>query len=227
MNAPQTLKLQPAYPLAVAARILGTNPSTLRAWFHGRQYLTKGGRRHLAPVVAATQEAGAPLSFIDLVEAHMLLAIRRGYGIPLKRLRDAMEYLRKDGGDLLFLAHRDFKHDRQHLYVARDKYLVSLSERGQHVEPSVIQDGLKQIVYGEDGYAERFFPLVKGAEQKTIMVAPNIGFGRPVLARLGVSAEAVAERFRAGEHLPDLAEDYGATMEEIEDAIRWSDRRAA
>ena len=224
---PQPLKLEPAYPLAVAARILGTNPSTLRAWFHGRTYQTKAGKHRAAPVMAATQIAGAPLSFIDLVEAHMLLAIRRGYGIPLKRLRDAMDYLREDGGNLLFLAHRDFKHDRQHLYVDRDDFLVSLSERGQHVEPRVIQDGLKQIVYGEDGYADRFFPLVNGQEQKTIMLAPNIGFGRPVLAKLGVSAEAVAARFRAGEHLRDLAADYGATPEEIEDALRWSNRRAA
>ncbi len=82
----------------------------------------------------------------------MLLAIRRGYGIPLKRLRDAMEYLRRDGGDMLFLAHRDFRHDRQHLYLSRDDYLVSLSERGQHVEPGIIQEGLRQIVYGDDGY---------------------------------------------------------------------------
>lgn len=157
----------------------------------------------------------------------MLLAIRRGYGIPLKRLRDAMEYLRRDGGDLLFLAHRNFKHDRQHLYLDRDNFLESLSERGQHVEPRVIQDGLKQIVYGEDGYADRFFPLLGGQEQRTIMLAPGIGFGRPVLAKLGVSVEAIAARFHAGEHLPDLAADYGATLKDIEDALRWSDRRAA
>ena len=225
--SPQALKLEPAYPLAVAARILGTNPTTLRAWFHGRSYVTKAGKRHAAPVMAATQNIGAPLSFIDLVEAHMLLAIRRGYGIPLKRLRDAMEYLRRDGGDLLFLAHREFRHDRQHLYLNRDDYLVSLSERGQHVEPKIIQEGLRQIVYGDDGYADRFFPLVNGQEQKAIMLSPSIGFGRPVLAKLGVSAEAVAARFHAGEHLRDLAADYGATPEEIEDAIRWTDRRAA
>ncbi len=226
-HSPQPLKLEPAYPLAVAARILSTNPSTLRAWFHGRTYPTKTGKHRAAPVMKATQNVGAPLSFIDLVEAHMLLAIRRGYGIPLKRLRDAMEYLRKEGGDLLFLAHRDFKHDRQHLYVDRDKFLLSLSEHGQHVEPQIIHDGLKQIVYGDDGYADKFFPLVNGQEQKTIMLAPGIGFGRPVLAKLGVSVEAIAARFHAGEHLRDLAADYGTSPEEIEDALRWTDRRAA
>jgi uncharacterized protein (DUF433 family) len=223
-RAPDNLKVQPAYPLAEAARILGTNPSTLRAWFHGRNYRTKNGPRRAAPVMAATQDAGAPLSFIDLVEAHMLLAIRRGYGIPLKRLRDAMEYLREKGGDLLFLAHKDFKHDKQHLYVKKDHYLVSLSERGQHVEPEIICDGLKQLMYGEDGYADRFFPLINGHEQKTVVLAPSFGFGRPTLARTGVSVEAVADRFLAGESVPELAADYGAKPEEIEDAIRWANR---
>lgn len=225
-RAPNKIKLQPAYPLAEAARILGTNPSTLRSWFHGRNYATKGGRRRSAPVMQATQEAGAPLSFIDLIEAHMLLAIRKGYGIPLKRLRDAMEYLREKGDDLLFLAHENFKHDRQHLYIQEDKHLLSLSERGQHVNRHVIADGLKQIVHGEDGYADKFFPLLKGQGQNTIMLSPLVGFGRPVLARRGVSVQAIAQRFDAGEHLADLATDYGVTMDEIEDAIRWNTRHA-
>lgn len=226
-SLPDSLKLQPAYPLAEAARILGTNPSTLRAWFHGRDYSTKDGRRRSAPVMQATQKAGAPLSFIDLIEAHMLLAIRKGYGIPLKRLRDAMGYLREKGGDLLFLAHENFKHDRQHLYVKQDDYLLSLSEHGQHVNRHVIADGLKQIVHGEDGYADKFFPLIKGHEQKTIMLAPAVGFGRPVLARRGIAVQAIAQRFEAGEHMADLAMDYAVTTEEIEDAIRWTTRHAA
>lgn len=157
----------------------------------------------------------------------MLLAIRKGYGIPLKRLRDAMEYLRGEGGNLLFLAHENFKHDRQHLYIKQDNYLLSLSERGQHVNRHVIMDGLNQIVHGEDGYADRFFPLIKGQEQKTIILSPTVGFGRPVLARRGVSVQAIARRFEAGEHMADLATDYGVKPEEIEDAIRWATRYAA
>ena len=157
----------------------------------------------------------------------MLLAIRQGYGIPLKRLRDAMEYLREQGGDLLFLAHQNFRHDRQHLYVMKDSFLLSLSERGQQVNRHVITEGLKQIVHGEDGYADQFYPLLRGHEQKSIMLAPAVGFGRPVLARRGIAAQAIARRFEAGEHLADLATDYDVTTEEIEDAIRWTTRHAA
>ncbi len=155
----------------------------------------------------------------------MLLAIRRGYGIPLKRLRDAIDYLKEKGGDLLFLAHSSFKHDRQHLYVKKDKYLVSLSEKGQHVEPEIICEGLKHLMYGEDGYANRFYPPWNRREQKAIFLDPSVSFGRPTLASIHVSVEAVTARFAAGEHIQDLAEDYGTNPEQIENAIRWINRQ--
>jgi uncharacterized protein (DUF433 family) len=226
-NIPDPLKMQSAYPLAEAARILETNPSTLRTWFRGRSYPTSNGRKHAPPVIKATQEVGSPLSFIDLVEAHMLLAIRRGYGIPLKRLRKAMDYLKGSGGDLLFLAHSSFRHDRQHLYVKKDECLVSLSEDGQHVEPEIICEGIKQLMYGEDGYANRFYPPRNKREQKAIFLDPSVSFGRPTLADIHVSVDAVVARFAAGEHIQDLAEDYGTTPEQIENAIRWTNPQHA
>lgn len=220
-TAPTENKLLPAYPLAEAARLLDASPATLRAWFHGRTYSIASGKKVSPAVIDACHPSGTPLSFMDLVEAHMLLAIRRGYGIPLNRFRHAMDYLREKGGDLMFLAHRDFYHDRQHLYLQLNEHLVSLSERGQHVQRAVIEDGLKQIEYGADGYADRFYPRLGEKFQQNIVLDPNLAFGRPSLARLGVSAEAVVERFNAGETIDDLAKDYAARREEIEDALRW------
>ncbi len=151
----------------------------------------------------------------------MLLAIRRGYGIPLPRFRTAMDYLRGKGGDLRFLAHRDFFHDKQHLYLQIDQHLVSLSERGQHVQKDIIQEGLNQLEYGTDGYVDRFFPRIGETVIRTIVLDPTVAFGRPSIARLGVSAEAVEARFQARESVDSLMADYGATREEVEDAIRW------
>src|SRR5580704_3787312 len=111
ISVPTPEKLLPAYPLAEVARIVGANPATLRSWLHGRSYKVNGQKRYSAPVLKATQAEGCPLSFIDLVEAHVLLAIRRGYGIPMRNLRRAVDYLREEGGDLLFLAHSSFFHD--------------------------------------------------------------------------------------------------------------------
>ncbi len=224
---PTDIKLLPAYPLAEAARYLGARSSTLRSWFHGRHYKTAGNKRFASAVLSATQGQGKPISFLDLVEAHVLLAIRKGYGIPLQRFRTAMDHLREISGDLHFLAHRDFFHDRRDLFLKIDDKLVSLSERGQLVDREIIAEGLKQLIYGNDGYADQFFPRFGEERQQTIVLNPAINFGKPCLARLGVGADAVAARFLAGEKLADLARDYDATPEEIEETIRWHERLAA
>ena len=221
---PAEIKLLPAYPLAEAARYLGSNPSTLRAWFHGRKYRVQGREKWARAVLSSVQLKGEPISFLDLIEAHVLIAIRRGYGIPLKRFRAAMDFLQESGGDLHFLAHRDFFHDRRDLFVKWEDKLVSLSERGQLVDKGIISEGLKQIIYGDDGFASRFFPRHDEQRQECIVLDPTINFGRPCLVRSGVGAAAIAERFRAGEKIADLAQDYAVTRDEVEEAIRWNER---
>lgn len=53
------------------------------------------------------------------------------------------------------------------------------------------------------------------------MLDPKVSFGRPVLARLGVSAAVIAVRINAGEDKTALAKDYGAAEEEIMDALAY------
>ena len=53
------------------------------------------------------------------------------------------------------------------------------------------------------------------------MLDPKVSFGRPVLARLGVSAAVIAVRINAGEDKTALAKDYGATEEEIMNALAY------
>jgi uncharacterized protein (DUF433 family) len=214
-------KLLPVYPLAQVARIVGCNAGTFHTWIRGRNYVSGGEKRRTKPMFgSSSSHPRSALTFLDLVEAHMLHLVRKGYGIPIKNFRAAMEYLHGIGGDIHFLAHRDFVHDRRHLYLKADKKLISLSERGQHVNTVIISDGLKQLMYGEDGYADSFFPLIGGKHQQAVMINPSIGYGQPTLARLGVNTAAIVSRFDAGEHLADLASDYGATNEELEDALR-------
>jgi uncharacterized protein (DUF433 family) len=226
-TAPENVKVLPAYRLAEAARYLHANPSTLRAWLHGRKYSVGEEERWSKPVLASQRAEGEPISFLDLVEAHVLLAVRRGYHIPMRNCRKAMEYLREVGGDLHFLAGRGFYHDRSDLFIKLEGKLISLSERGQLVEENIIAEGLKQLDYGDDGYAARFYPRFEERQQKVIVLDPAVNFGRPCLARLGIGADAIAERWRAGEKMTELAKDYGAEDWEIEEAIRWHDRLAA
>lgn len=227
LPAPAEIKIVPAYRLAEAARYLGASASTLGGWFRGRTYKAAGQQRRARPVLGQHGQAGDTLSFLDLIEAHMLQAIRRGYGIPLNRFRKAMEFLREINPDLHFLAHKNFRHDRRDLFLQMEDRLVSLSERGQVVSEDIIAEGLQRLDYGKDGFASRLFLHLPGSDRNTIALDPTLGFGRPVIGRLGIKAEAVGERFAAGEGIADIATDYGAEIMEIEDALRWCKRLAA
>lgn len=227
LTTPEEVKIVPAYRLADAARYLGASPSTLRGWFRGRNYKSGGQQRRATPVLGQHGAQGDALSFLDLVEAHLLHAIRRGYGIPLNRFRQAMDFLREIHPDLHFLAHQDFRYDHHHLFLKVEDQLVSLSERGQIVSEKIIEDGLKRLDYGADGFASRFFLPTSHTERRTIALDPSLGFGRPVIARLGIKADVIGERFAAGEGVEAIASDYGAKTMEIEDALRWCKRVAA
>lgn len=53
------------------------------------------------------------------------------------------------------------------------------------------------------------------------MLDPQVSFGRPVLARLGVSTAVIVDRINAGEDKAELSKDYGATDEEIMDVLAY------
>lgn|GEM_PF-3181079 len=226
---PDEIKILPAYSLAGAARLIGAHPSTLRVWFRGRGAYQSTARfqREVKPVLPTEAGGGEPLSFIDVIEAHVLHTIRQGYRLPLKNVRKAVSYIEDIKGDLLFLASKDFYHDHHNLFLEIGPHLISLSESGQVVDKEIIAEGLKQIIYGNDGYAGQFFPAMNGKRQQAFAINPAVNFGRLSIARLGVDTNAVAARFVAGEKIVNLAKDYDATADEVEDAIRWHERLAA
>jgi uncharacterized protein (DUF433 family) len=224
IKKPDSVKLLPAYPLAAVARFVGSKPSTLRAWFRGRDYMVGDQKRRSKPILPTKSVSGEPLSFIDLVEAHVFLLIRKSYRIPRRNILTAREHLEKLKGGLMCLAHKDFYLDNRQLYVQLDGQLISLSERGQVVDKEIIAKGLSQLNYGSDGYASEFFPSIGGVEQRNFVISPSRNFGRLSIARLGVSADIIAARFVRGEKISDIAEDYAASLDEIEEAIRWRER---
>jgi uncharacterized protein (DUF433 family) len=219
----------PAYSLTDAARCIGANPATLRTWFKGRSYPIRGGIRRSPNLLAAA--APDALSFQNLVQAHVVQGIRKHYHIPMHHVRKALAYLHESMGSLDLLASDKFFHDGEHLLLKIQDQLISLSERGQTVSEPVLRQYLRRITYGKDGLAARLYPFLHTAtglyEPQHIMIDPKIAFGKPCLKRLGVKTDIIADRFLAGETIEDLTADYGAKPEEIQEAIRWSSRKAA
>jgi uncharacterized protein (DUF433 family) len=57
---------------------------------------------------------------------------------------------------------------------------------------------------------------------------PYVSFGRPVLAGTGITTAIIAERYKAGESIEELARDYDRVPHDIQEAIRCElDAKAA
>ncbi len=53
-----------------------------------------------------------------------------------------------------------------------------------------------------------------------MMIDPRVTFDRPVLAGTGIPTAVLADRYKAGESMGDLADDYECERDLIEEAIR-------
>jgi uncharacterized protein (DUF433 family) len=207
--------------------------STLRTWLFGQSYGTASGRRASRPLIMLAGDEPPRLSFINMVEAHVLSAIRYHHGVQLPAVRRALEYLTQEFGSRHPLAEEQFETDGVNLFVKRLDVLLNVSSPGQFAMREILQALLKRVERDERGLAVRLYPFSRrpvvdrnGAavafadSPRSVMIDPRVSFGRPVLAGTGITTLTIAERFDAGESIEELAADYGRSRGEIEEAIR-------
>ena len=87
----------------------------------------------------------------------------------------------------------------------------------------MLREHLQRIERDEEGLAIRLYPFTRYRHvqnPKLILIDPRIAFGRPVLVGTGIATSTVAERYKAGETIAALAEEYARPPEETEEAVR-------
>jgi len=191
--------------------------STLRTWVSRRSYPVAEGRRQARAVIQAPTPGY--LSFTNLVEAHVLAAMRREYRLKLDTVRRAVRYVQRELGVDHPLAREEFKTDGVDLFVERLGKLISASGGGQIAIREAIDCRLERVEYKERR-ALRLFPLLRKGQPKAIVIDPRRAFGQPVLVGTGIPTAVIHERFHAGESIRHLANDYGIRVELIEEALR-------
>lgn len=219
----------PAYGLAEAAYYLGIPTATLRSWVLGRDYPVADGTRRFAPIIEVADRKRGRLSFINLVEAHVLTALRRKHAIQLPKVRKAIAYLRNQLQSRHPLADQQFETDGLDLFVQKYGQLINTTRDGQLAMRNVLQSFLKRVKRDSQGAPVKLYLFVRGAmdEPFAVVVDPTVSFGRPVLEGTGIPTEILAQRYKAGDSYDQLAEDYGRPKEEIEEAIRYQIPNAA
>lgn len=228
MDAPQDIDERahprdlPLYTVADAAHYLHMPPSTLRSWVMGRSYRTDGAEVFFEPVIKPPRSGDPLLSFTNLVEAHVLVAIRTKHRVPMQAVRAALDYAQEHVGIDRLLIRPELRAAPGELFLEHYGQLISLKPAGQLAIKMVLRRYLERLERGVSGLPESLYPFVPGFEQdRTLLISPRISFGRPVVARRGVSVAVLADRFDAGEKLADLANDYELEVSEVETALTY------
>ena len=171
------------------------------------------------------------LSFLNLVEAHVLDALRRRHEVRLPKVRAALDYLERSGvcprGHPL--ADPSLQTDGLDLFIDRYGELINVSKAGQTAMRTMLEAHLRRIDRNPSGAPVRLYPFTRKhdtEEPRVVMMDPRVQYGRPVLVGSGIPTAVIAERYKAGESIQDLAADYRREPEEIEEAIRCELRLA-
>jgi len=213
----------PAYGIVEAAHYLRLPAATLRGWAIGRPYLRSDGPQFSEPVLALPNRNKPVLSFINLVEAHVLGAIRRRYLIPFHKVRSALVFLKERLHSRHPLADYEFTTDGISHFIDHLGRFIDVTEEGQLAMRQLLLAYLRRIERDPKGIPVKLFPFTRepeADEPRAIVIDPHLAFGRPVLVGTGVATVIIAERFEAGETMEALAADYGRPRSDIEEAIR-------
>lgn len=182
-----------------------------------------GGRAFFQPVLTIPAKDEALLSFVNLVEAHVLDAIRRQHDVPLHKVRVAIRFLERQFGSRHPLAEQRIETDGCDLFVQKLGRLINISQHGQLAMRELLATHLKRVEWDQNGLAVRLYPFTRkreALEPKVVVIDPYVSFGRPVLLGTGIPTTVIAERYKAGESMDQLARDYGRQRLDIEEAIR-------
>ena len=217
---------EPIYTIAEAARFLGVPPSTMATWARG--YVRHpAGRPVVRGAAVITSEVARPnfptIPFIGLAEGMVVAAFRQA-GVSLQHIRRAVSVLEQEIRlDHALASARLYTDGAVILYdfaEASDEQLAGLTEVAsrQRVFAPVIEEYLRRIEYAADGWAARLIsPAIK---RPVVAVDPARCFGQPMFVHGAVRVEDVIDRWRAGDPLTDVAEDFGVPAEDVEDVLR-------
>jgi uncharacterized protein (DUF433 family) len=206
--------------MAQVDRILQLPSGTARRWIDGYE---RGGKTY-EPVVRITSTGDGLVTWGEFTEARLLSEFRDA-GVPMRRMRPAVDRLRETFDQLHPLAHalpwletqgRELVlrvqdeiglESRLQLVVVRNDQLVLTTRADRFV---------RSVEWDDDGAVRRLHPL---PELDRVVLDPLRQFGEPVVR--SVPTAVIAEQVRAGDRIAMIAELYELTEEEVEQAIRY------
>ena len=147
----------------------------------------------------------------------------------MQRVRPAVHRLRREIGLDHALASRKLYTDGAEVIYdyakSHPEEMLTVVRTGQQHFGEIIREYLQPITYGDDGWASRL--RLTTYQQAEVVVDPHRAFGLPFLVHGGARVEDLVDRFKAGDRVAAIAEDFGVPEPEVEDVLRVALRPAA
>lgn len=205
----------PRYSISEAAFYVRIPRTTLHAWTHGQDYLTKTGvHRTFRPLITLADKENGLLSFYNLVEAHILRSTTER-GVPFNNIRKALDFVQdKIPGKHPLLTH-DFETSGKELFIQHLGQTINATRHGQSAFREVLERYLKLIPRDGYGLPIRVFPI----NSKRLAIDPMFSSGKPIVRDRGITASVLWGRNKSGEPIEAIAKDYGLAEIEVKEAI--------
>ena len=214
----------PMYYAAEIARLVNISRYRVHRWLEGYVFTLDSGRRRQEPVVQKEwRDLDYPnyASFLDLVD---LLFVKRflDYGISLQKLRKALEEAKAILGTNHFARQSFFTDGKKICLAVKDEgdAILELLSGGQWVISKIIKQLAHQIDFDKTTkLARRWFP---DEGNRLVVLDPLISFGRPIIAKKGITTENIFDLYIAEEEtVHTVCEWMNLTGEEVEAAVNF------
>lgn len=218
MPEPTSLLDRELYAFADVDRLLGLTPGTGRRWIDG---YARGGRTY-DPVLRERRTGRDVVTWGEFVECR-LLAEYRDARVSLQRLRPAIQRLRQEYGAYPLAQARSLLSVEGRELVREVQDEAGLSDEIQLV---IVRDGQLILSDGAERFSKRVqwagdiaTALVPQQTAPSVRIDPDHAFGQPAVRN--VRTDAIAEDYRAGLGVEEIASLYELSPGAVQDAIRY------
>ena len=200
----------PSYKISQVAHYTGAHSNTIANWHYRGQPVLPGRERR------------RPLNYLELVEV-AFVAFFRSLGFSMKKIRAARDYVATNITAEYPLAENRFKTEGMHILMEYHKFdpdprfeqIIVADEGGQLAWADLLGDKFAHFDY-EYEIALRWHPAGRNS---LVVIDPRVSFGAPIVN--GLPTWVVKGRWKAGESMDEISEDFGISKEAIRDALAF------
>jgi uncharacterized protein (DUF433 family) len=214
---------RPVYTFPEVDRLLGLHSGTSRRWIDG--YVREA--KYYPPVVREESTGSDVVTWGEFVETR-LLSEYRNTGVPMLRMRPAVEILRREFGPYPLARSKPFTDSQDLILMVQDESALDRRMRfvvvrtGQIVLSEEMARYLEHVSFDDDDAPTAVHPL---GNEVPVAIDPLVRGGAPMVN--GVPTEVLASLHRGGDSIADLARWYDLSEADVGAAITYEKTLAA